>query len=248
VSGSLLYKHREYAKLGLAGIPVPQWSVIEPGLQLDPAEWGPYVVEKPSAGRRGSQVRIRRTTRVRYTPPESFPVDHYGRNGPILVQRFIYTGEWPTSFRVVTLFGETLLCYRQTSRSRGLPLKGRWNFGETGGISIVSNTKDMEAELVIDPAVIALAERSHREAFPDLPVLAFDIVRDQETGFLYVLECHAGGSWMFSADVGLGIEATNKLDFKKQFGALDKAAAILARETRRRAEVRWPLPAWLNGQ
>jgi hypothetical protein len=221
--------------------------VIEPGVQLDPAEWGPYVVEKPSAGRRGSYVRIRRTTRIRYRSPDSFPVDHYGRNGPMLVQRFIYTGEWPTSFRVVTLFGETLLCYRQISRLRGLPLKGHWNFGDTGGINIISNTKDMEAELVNDPAVIALAEKCHREAFADLPVLAFDIVRDHETGSLYVLECHAGGTWMFSADVGLGIQATNKLDFKKQFDAIDKAAAILARETRSRAAVAWPTPAWLTG-
>ena len=113
----------------------------------------------------------------------------------------IYTGEWPTSFRVVTLFGEILLCYRQTS-SRGLPLTGRWDFRDTGGINITSNTKDMEAELVNDPAVTALAERSHREAFPDIPVLAFDIVRDHETGSLYVLECHAVGTWMFSGDAG----------------------------------------------
>jgi hypothetical protein len=246
LTGSLLYKHGEYARLDLAGIPVPQWAVIEPGVQLDPAEWGPYVVEKPSAGRRGSYVRIRRTTRILYRSPDSFPIDHYGRDGPMLVQRFIYTGEWPTSFRVVTLFGEILLCYRQTS-SRGLPLTGRWDFRDTGGINITSNTKDMEAELVNDPAVTALAERSHREAFPDIPVLAFDIVRDHETGSLYVLECHAVGTWMFSGDAGLAIEAANKLDFKRQFDAIDKAAAILARETRSRAAVAWPKPAWLTG-
>lgn len=247
VSGCLLYKHGEYARLDRAGIPVPQWAVITPELRLDPAVWGSYVVEKPSAGRRGSQVRIRRTTRVHYRPPDSFPSDHYGRSAPMLVQRFIYTGEWPTSFRVVTLFGEVLLCYRQISRSRGFPLKGRWRFRDTGGINIASNTKDMEAELVNDPEVIALAEKAHRAAFPDLPVLAFDIVRDVETESLYVLECHAGGTWMFSADAGLGIEAANNMDFRRQFNAIDKAAAILARETRARAAVCWPSTAWLKG-
>jgi hypothetical protein len=247
--GSLLHKHGEYARLDRAGIPVPRWSIISPGVQLDPAVWGSYVVEKPSAGRRGSYVRIRRTTRVKYASPDSFPGDHYGRNGPMLVQRFIYTGEWPSSFRVVTLFGEVLLCYRQTSRLRGLPLKGRWSFRETGGTNIASNTKDMEVELVNDAAVIALAERAHREAFPNFPVLAFDIIRDAETGSLYVLECHAGGTWMFSADAGLGIEAANNLDFRRQFDAIDKAAAILARETPLRAAVCWPIAtrSWPGG-
>jgi hypothetical protein len=104
-------------------------------------------------------------------------------------------------------------------------------------------------ELVNDAAVIALAERAHREAFPNFPVLAFDIIRDAETGSLYVLECHAGGTWMFSADAGLGIEAANNLDFRRQFDAIDKAAAILARETPLRAAVCWPIAtrSWPGG-
>jgi len=235
VSGLLLYKHGEYARLDAAGIPVPKWTLISPETRLDPAEWGPYVVEKPSAGRRGSQVRIRRTTRVRYADPSSFQIGHYGRDGPMIAQCFIYSGERPSSYRVVTLFGEVLLCYRQIAPARGFLLKGRWNFRDTGGISIVSNTKDMIVELVEDKAVIALAERAHREAFPDIPVLAFDIVRDCETGSLYVLECHAGGTWMFSSDVGLAIEAANNIDFRAQFGAVEKAANIIARETPIRA-------------
>jgi hypothetical protein len=118
-----------------------------------------------------------------------------------------------------------------------------------GGTNIASNTKDMEVELVNDAAVIALAERAHREAFPNFPVLAFDIIRDAETGSLYVLECHAGGTWMFSADAGLGIEAANNLDFRRQFDAIDKAAAILARETPLRAAVCWPIAtrSWPGG-
>jgi len=126
--GRRLHKHGEYARLDAAGIPVPQWTIIAPETRLDPAVWGPYVVEKPTAGRLGAFVRIRRTTRVGYSPPDSYPADHYGRDGPMLAQRFIYTGEWPTSYRVITLFGSALLSYRQVSRRRGGPLTG-------GGIS-----------------------------------------------------------------------------------------------------------------
>src|SRR5689334_15008797 len=60
-NGELLHKHGEYARLDAAGIPVPSWILITPDTRLDPAQWGPYVVEKPVTGRRGALVRIRKT-------------------------------------------------------------------------------------------------------------------------------------------------------------------------------------------
>lgn len=242
-AGVRLHKHGEYARLEAAGLPVPRWCVLSPETRLDAGTWGPYVVVKPSAGRYGAQVQIRKTARVRYQPPEALPDDHYGRLAPMLVQEFIYTGEWPESYRVVTLFGTVLLCYRQVTRGRGHPLKARFDFKATGGISVVSNTQAMEVVLCADAEVIALAERAHRTAFADLPVLSFDIVRDADTGALYLLECHAHGSWMFSADLGLGIETANGVDFRKQFDALETAARVLARETPLRAALRPPIAA-----
>ncbi len=76
---------------------------------------------------------------------------------------------------------------------------------------------------------IALAERAHRTAFPECPVLGFDIVRDVETGELFVLESHTQGSWLVSGNVGRKMEADNQVDFEGQFGAFEKAAGILAR-------------------
>jgi hypothetical protein len=242
-TGIRIYKHGEYARLDAAGIPVPKWTLIEPGMRLDPAEWGPYVVEKPAAGRRGANVRIRRTGRMRHVPSSSLPADHYGRQAPMLAQQFIYTGEWPSSYRVVTMFGHVLLCYHQVSQAHGAPLTSRWNFRATGGHSIVSNTRDMKATLVKEADVIALAERAHRTAFPALPVLSFDIIRDAESGALYVLECHSAGSWMFTADMGHEIEVSNGIDFERQFGATERAAEILAAITPLLAERSWPFRA-----
>lgn len=240
MTGRFLGKPGEYRRLDAAGIPVPEWTAIGPDTRLDPAQWGPYVVEKPSVGRVGAYVRIRRTGRVKYQPPESYPAGHFGRGGPMLAQRFIYTGRWPTSYRVVTLFGEVLLCYRQHTAGRGQPLEQRWGFGG-GGTSIVSNTKEMIVEMDADPAVIALAERAHREAFPDLALLGFDIVRDVETGQLFVLECHPQGSqWLFSSKSGQSMQRDNKIAFEPQFDALEKSARILARAARRLARVEWP--------
>jgi hypothetical protein len=242
VTGYFLPKHEEYRRLEAAAIPVPAWTAIEPETRLDPATWGPYVVEKPALGVRGANVRIRKTGRVAYADPRSYPVGHFGRDGPMLAQKFVYTGPWPRSFRVITLFGEVLLCYRQTSTAHGQPLLGRSRFRDTGGINIVSNTKDMKAELADDADIIALAERAHRIAFPECPVLGFDIVRDVETGEVFVLESHTQGSWLFSGDVGRKMQADNHIDFAGQFGAFEKAAGVLARAARRLAARSMPLP------
>jgi hypothetical protein len=239
ITGRRLGKRGEYERMDRVGIPVPRWHVVTPETRLDPADWGPYVVEKPDRGRVGANIRIRRTSRVQYVPPEILPEDHYGRIGPMLAQQFIYTGEWPTSYRLVTFFGEVLVCFRQTTRGRGQPLTGRWDF-KTGGLSIVSNTKSMEVVMDKDDEVVALAERAHRLAFGDIPLLGFDIIRDADTGALFVLECHAHGTaWMFSSGMGRSIQAANRVDFESQYDGIEKAARILARVTPCLATRRW---------
>jgi hypothetical protein len=228
-------------RLEAAGIPVPKWTILSPDTRLALTDWGPYVVEKPSAGGKGAYVRIRKTGRVRYTSPDDYPPEHHGRKGPMIIQRFVYTGERPTSYRVVTLFGEVLYCYRQTSY-HGYRLLGRWNFKETGGINIVSNTRDMEVALINDEEVIAFAEQAHRAAFPDYPILQSDVVRDIETGELFALECHAHGGWPFVGEANLAIQAQHNISFVSQFNAMEKIGRILARATHRFAKVAWPSP------
>jgi hypothetical protein len=71
-----LPKHVELARLRAAGVAVPDWVVVAPGVALDPAEWGPYVVVKPTVSMRGVEVRIRRTARVRYHWPNGRIASH----------------------------------------------------------------------------------------------------------------------------------------------------------------------------
>jgi len=235
-----LLKHGEYNRLEKAGFAVPRWTLVGPDTVLDPAEWGPYVVEKPDSGGRGAYVRIRRTGRVKYTQPESLSLDHFGRRG-MLVQEFIFTGEWPQSYRVMTLLGQTILCMHQTTVGRGKPLSGRWGFGKDSGTSIISNTMDMDVTLVKDPEVMALCEAAHRAAFPDVPLLGFDVIRDAETGRLYILECHSHGPlWPFSSTRGRGIDERNGIEMASQFNAIEKCSEIFAEATPRLAVRRMP--------
>jgi len=228
-------KGEQYERLARIGVPVPQWVRVGPETALDPAEWGPYVVVKPELGRKGAEIFIKRIGRVRYRPPESYPEGHPVRKAPLIAQRFVYTGQWPVNYRVVTLFGRRLMCWRCEADHGYVPLRSRWDFKAKGGISVVSNKRDSRYTLAFDADVIALAEQAHR-AFPDQPLLGTDIVRDAESGELYVIECNPrGDAWLISSDMGRLIERANGLDFGAQFDALEVATEVLTAEARARA-------------
>lgn len=238
LTSRLLLKASEYKRLEAAGLPVPKWTLITPDTVLDPAEWGPYVIKKPNDGGLGALVRVKRTGRVRYEPPEAF--ESYGQRG-MLAQEFIYTGKWPESFRVMTLLGHCILCYHQITVGRGKPLMERWGFRTAPGTSIVSNTMDMQITMIKDPDVISLCERAHRSAFPDIPLLGFDVIRDADTGKLYILECHPHGpAWLFSSARGRSVQEKFHIDFVAQYDGLRKCAEILAEATPRLAVRRLP--------
>lgn len=235
----MLPKHVELEQLRAAGIPVPDWVVIEPDTRLDPAVWGPYVVVKPTLGGMGVDIRIRRTGRVRYEEPGSGDAI---RKGPLIAQRFIYTGPWAVSYRVCTLFGRTLYCWRVEQSHQKRRLEGRWEFGGNaiggGGIQIIAPSKTSTYALVDDKELIELAERAHRLAFPDYPYLGVDLVRDAESGQISVIEPNTGGGvWHLSSKSGVEIQRAHAIDLYSQFGALDRAAEQLVEVTRRHARV-----------
>ena len=234
-------KDKELEQLRAAGIPVPDWVVIRPGTQLDPKDWGPYVVVKPTVSQRGEDVRIRKTGRVRYQPPESFPSEHSARRGPLIAQRFVYTGPWAVSYRVCTFLGRALYGWRVEQSHQKRRLESRWQFaGDAtgGGIQIIAPSKTSTYTLCDDEEMIALAERAHRLAFPDYPYLGIDLLRDAESGQLWVVEANTGGGvWHLSSKTGVDIQRAHGIDFYSQFGALDRAAEQLVEATRRLARV-----------
>lgn len=234
-----LPKHVELAKLEAAGIPVPRWERIRPDTRLDPDEWGPYVVVKPTRSACGVDVRIRRTRRVRYEPPAAAPSGSPRRDGGHIAQRFVYTGRWPVSYRVCTFLGRAQYCWRAEQSHDMRPLTDRWAFGrDGGGIQIIAPAKTSTYSLVVDEEMIALAERAHRLAFPDYPYLGFDLLRDADTGEVSVIEANTGGEvWHLSSGLGIGLMQKHGFDLYHQLGALDRAAEALIEVTRRSAVV-----------
>jgi len=235
-AGRILPKSDEYAALDAAGIPVPRWALLGPEMSPDLSGFPDYVVTKPDRGWRGANVKIKRRGRVRYKPPAN---DEVVESPYTLVQEFIYTGRWPVSYRVTSLFGRVLHCWRVEADRQRRPLQSPDAFAggsAGGGMSIVSSGKGSVFTFCNDDEILQFGSSAHR-AFPDIPLLGVDVVRDARTGQLFVLEVNASGYvWHLDSETGRGIQRDHGLDFRRQFNAIERAAETLIAQTRAHAE------------
>jgi len=225
--GQHVAKSVEYRALEAIGVPVPRWTRLLPGETPDLASLGEYVVTKPEFGARGAEVRIERSVDARWSPPRTELAEAFGGPfNPRLAQAFVYTGAWPHSYRVATLFGRALWSIRIEASHARAPLRDRADFH---GQSIVSSGQGCRFELSNDAAVLALAERAST-ALPRVPVLGIDILRDAESGQLFVVELNSlGYSWHFSSPSGMRFQAEFGFSLESQFEGRRKAAELLAR-------------------
>ena len=218
-----------------AGIPVPAAKRYQLGTGLDPSFWGDHVILKtavPLATSLGDAVFLVPVRRVRELAPVLFPPGHRGR-AALLVQRFVDTGDYPESYRVLTLFGEPLHSVTYRSKASRPPLDA------TGGeaCSVASNIEpDFTCELTTGEDVLAFARRA-AAAMPRVPLQGLDIIRDRHSGKLYVLEANPGGNtWHFSSK--LAEEGRKEVSREARIAQLDAwgvAARVLAERTRAEA-------------
>lgn len=237
--GVRLHKAQEYRALEACGIPVPAWALVTPNSTPDLSGFGPYVVVKPNYSGRGADVKIKRSGRVRWSAPRTrFTRRVAGSSISWIAQAFVYTGPWPVSYRVTTYFGEILWAWRVEASHERRQLRSRYDFrhGATGGgMSIVSSGKGCRFSLNDEAEILALGRRAHA-AFPNIPLLGVDIVRDADSGLLYVIEVNAVGyTWHFSSIAGDDIQRDFDFRLEDQFDGRRKAARLLIERTRQYA-------------
>jgi len=239
--GNSLPKSEEYVALERCGVPYPRYRVLtEQNPQpKDLAELGQYVVLKPDRGGRGAMVKIVRSGRARWEPAETRIA---GESDALIAQEFIYTGPWPVSYRVTTLFGQVLWSLKVEADKTRAPLApGPDAFRQTPGVTVVSNSKRCVMSLNFDQEIIAFAERAHAGllaagAMSQIPLLGVDVIRDALTGKLYVVELNSSGYvWHFSSPLGLRAQKEFGFSLEGQFDGLRKAARILADTARQLA-------------
>lgn len=228
-------KSAQYRVMDAAGLPVPKWTAIAPETKLDAAEWGPYVIEKPDSGARGAYVRTKRTSRVKFRERDDLQEDNPGRLAGMIAQQLIDTGPVPVSYRVKTLFGTPLLALRYEGGRDPWYVEDDKGKRRITGSSIVSTGRGCHITLADDDALLDLARRVHA-AFPDIPVLGIDMVRDVDDGSLWVLEVNPeGNTWNLGGPGGHQLMEAAGVDFYQQFNALDRCAETLIELCRREA-------------
>ena len=230
------------------GIPTPPAQRFEFGMKLDPIVFGSHVVVKSldlRATSHGDMVFFFRRDRLSALTPHRLPADHPIRRFPqsFMVQRYIHTGSHPRSTRVGTFFGQAVLSYDIVSKQ---PVP---DFNLTDEqlerASVASNHGERDRSLLLEEDALRLAEKTHA-AFGDIPLLGIDLVRDVQSGKLFVLEVNAGGNtWHFSSGMGenlrraLGagrisegdMNSAGRLCMMEQLGAFDRAAHRLVEKT-----------------
>ncbi len=237
--GSFVSKTDQKSRLSAVGIPVPKGIVLEPNLELDPDEWGEFVIVKPLDAMKahsGLGVNLVRTVKLHYRPPKDYPEEHPGHHGPMLAEQFIDTGEWPTYYRVFTLFGEPLHAIEHRTLNRRPPLDSADD--EIAKAAINVSQGFIALKFVDDTDLLELA-RNIYPAMAEVPFHACDIVRDIHTKKLYVIELNPGQNamrissehWKEKRKLLGGRDA-----MIKQFGAWEKAAKVLIERTRAEAE------------
>jgi hypothetical protein len=230
-------KIEEVRRLQLAGLPVPRTEILTPGLKLDPADWGEFVIVKPTdiaTSSHGLGIKLMRTSRVRYIAPADYPSGHPGRLGPMVVQQYIDTGERLTTYRLLMFFGEPLYVQLNIGAGRKVSLDADDVTIESSNVALqAADTR--EAHIVDAPDVVALGRAIHA-AVPEIPLKGCDFLRDGNTGKLYLIELNAGGNtWHFSSTYGQKLRDYLGPEFERQrrtqFDALRTAARVMAKMT-----------------
>ncbi len=221
-------KVQECEFLQRAGIPVPKWAAIDEASRPDLTGFGEFVVVKPAHGSRGALVRVMRRDRVRWRPLEvewhAF-TDTRGTSSRLLVQEYVHTGAWPISYRVGTIFGEPIYAWRMVASQTRPPFpEGKPDSAFFDGRTIVATSKGCRVDDLVPQDVLQLARMAHG-AFPDVPLLGTDIIRDDTTGKLYVLEVNSsGGTFHLTSVVRERILKETGIDLLSQFGGAPAVA------------------------
>ena len=239
-AGSPIPKLEQIARFTAAGLPVPATMEITADVVLPEGAFGSHVVVKPgfSIASHGHHITLTRREAVRYLPREAYPDDHPGRYGPMFAQRFVDTGPFVNHHRVLTLFGEPLLAFKTASRAARPSLDASDDLLATIAVKARRRDGPIAREATGDADILALARRAYH-ALPEIPLQGIDIIREEGTGKLFVLEANPGGNtWIFSKGgmterlkQALGVERLTD-----QFDAFSTAARALIERTRREAE------------
>lgn len=224
-------KMEELGRLGKAQLPVPKSYLIDRFDDLVSVDIQPRVVIKPQRGFQGKGVKLIETSVLKSWSREQFEQSSSNDQG-MIIQQYIDVGPTAISYRVMTVLGEVIYCNKSTANNaQGLSLSDLSH----DGTAIASNSGDRTIVECNEADIVSLGRQIHRKLNLS-PVLGIDIVRDVQTGKLYVLELNScGWTWHLSSDYGQSHQRRYSLNLYEQFSALKTITDCLIQEVRENA-------------
>jgi hypothetical protein len=220
------YEH--FKKHNLYCLPIERFRW---GMKLDPAIYGDYVVLKPEfKTSTGKDINMVSTNKIPKLNLSDFPENHLIHQDSYLVQKFIKCGETPTHFRVTVFLNEVLF----SSRARSTLSYPETDLSLMLKTTVASNMRENRITQLFQDEQINSFALMVATTFPNNPLLGIDILQDDLTGNLYVLEVNLGGNtWHFSSNNGEGyrFDLGGKNAMVRQYNAWDRAAEALVRNT-----------------
>jgi hypothetical protein len=234
-AGALITKDVQLHRLAAAGVPVPDYCLLTDDLEFDPGRFGPLVLIKPTgftSHGRGIEIalssslagdRWRRHPALRTAGNDSRP----------LLQRFIDTGEYPSHYRILTLFGEPIFGFRAVST---VPRPAFATSDQLPTGPLMARHGQRRLVYPVEQEVLSLARRTF-DAIPEVALHGCDIIRETGTNRLFVLEINPGGNtWSFSSGwAPLLRSEMNVSDLSVAFDAWRTCARVLVQRTRSEA-------------
>ena len=227
----------QFRQMSALGVCTPKTALFRPGMALPLEQWGEFCILKPadlSVTSTGRGIYLYRRHRLGAFTLSELPLDHYARSGRMIVQAFVNSGPHFSVYRCLTLFGEVI--YQSISEDPE-PHPSLDSPDAVIESLLPEPSRSRTAPRIdTDPEVMAFGSSVHR-AFPEIPLLGVDILRDFETGQLYAIEVNAGGNvWHLSSPrTQVSRSITKVQQYLKTFQSYDKAALALIRATRRHA-------------
>jgi hypothetical protein len=172
-----------------------------------------------------------RTKDVRWVDTTKLPGSDPRFDRQLIAQEFIDTGPYVESHRVMVVLGRPVYSVSSRLLGRRSPV----DMAKAVDVPIASNAGERMLVLNFDREIIDLAARAQK-AFPELALLGVDVIRQESSGKLYILEVNSGlGTWHISSDYFAPYREKFGLDLHGQFGALDIIADALIDVTRQEA-------------
>jgi hypothetical protein len=235
-AGKPVNKAMQSKRLRDSGVPTPHTRSFIGNASYTEEEFGPFVMVKITRlgiASGGTGIKLMHTRNVAKYKYEIRLLEEKTR-APVLIQSFVDTGPNPCTYRVLTLFGETLYIKKRTlTRAFHLPVLETDVVTNEGMVTnIVRGKGAAHTELVREEDISALA-RQAAAAFPESPIIGVDILREAKTGKPYVIEMNIGNTWHFSS------QSPGRFRGKalaNHFNSWDVAADVLVAKTLAEAE------------